>query len=62
MGEVLGSVVKYDIVCHRITLLWKMQGELKIIAIGRDIFLFRFELQSNLGSYLEDSFLVTTLC
>ena len=44
MGKVLGSTVRYYIICHCIPLLRKTQDKLEIIDIGRDIFLFRLEL------------------
>ena len=48
MGKVLGASVRYEILKLRIPLLWKTQGKLDIIDLGKAIFLFKFELKSDL--------------
>ena len=48
MGKVLGSFVRYDTITQRVPQLWRPQGKLDIIDLGKDIFLFKFNLQSNL--------------
>ena len=48
MAIVLGSKIRYDARTQWIPLLWKPQGKLDIIDIGKHFFLFKFNLQSNL--------------
>lgn len=48
MGKVLGTKVRFPVLSQRISQLWKPTGKLDIIDLGRDIFLFRFDLPSYL--------------
>ena len=48
VGKVLGAKVRYPIVSQRIPQLWNPRGKLDVIDLDKDVFLFRFDLQSDL--------------
>ena len=52
MGKVLGTVIEYEIVIHRIPVLWRQLGKLDIINLGKDVLLFRFERQGGIKKVL----------